>query len=203
MAIYTRSGDDGSTCGPGRRRIRVRKSDPAMRTLGGLDELAAHIGLCLAACDDPAEEHAWPALAGALDDLMALGAVLGGRAELPAGSVARLEQVIDSAEAELGELKSFILPGGCELACRLHVARTVCRRAEREAVAWADAGGMVLPTVLAYLNRLGDALFVLARAANHHAGMGDIVWPPAAAPTETPPRAEPNPKPKDTESADD
>jgi len=176
MAVYTRSGDDGSACGPGGRP--VRKSDPAMRTLGELDELAAHIGLCIAACDDPADEHVWPALAGALDDLMALGAVLAGHAQLPAGSVQRLEQIIDSAEAGLDELKSFILPGGCELACRLHVARTVCRRAEREAVAWADQGGTVLPTVLAYLNRLSDALFVLARVANRDAGMGDIAWPP-------------------------
>ena len=155
----------------------MRKDNPAMRTLGDLDELTAHIGLCIAACDDPDDEHVWPALAGALDDLMALGAVLAGNAQLPAGSVGRLEQVIDSAEAKVGELKSFILPGGCELACRLHVARTVCRRAEREAVAWADAGGMVLPTVLAYLNRLSDALFVLARVANRLAGMGDIAWP--------------------------
>jgi len=175
MAIYTRSGDDGSACGPGGRR--VRKCDAAMRTLGDLDELTANLGVCIAACDDPNDKQIWPALAQAMDDLMALGAVLAGNAILPPGSVQRLESVIDAAEAELGPLTTFILPGGCELACRLHVARTVCRRVERQAVAWADEGGTVLPTVLAYLNRLSDALFVLARVANRHAGLTDIAWP--------------------------
>ena len=81
----------------------------------------------------------------------------------------------------MGPLRTFILPGGCELACRLHVARTVFRRAERSVAGWADAGAAVPREVLAYLNRLGDALFMLARLANRDAGTPETLWPDAGA----------------------
>ncbi len=89
-----------------------------------------------------------------------------------------MERQIDAAWAKLPELEHFILPEGCELACRLHVARTVCHRAERAVVAWADsgAGREVPPEILRYLNRLSDLLFALARLANRKAGMGEETW---------------------------
>lgn len=183
MAIYSRRGDDGSTARPGGRR--VRKSDPAVRAIGELDELTSQIGLCLAACDAAGRERVKDELTRIQGELMAIAAMSPGaeRAEAagtqPNGpGTDRLEQFIDSAEGELGQLKTFILPGGYELACRLHVARAVCRRAEREVVAWADAGAAVPPAVPAYLNRLSDALFVLARLANREAGVEEVPWPP-------------------------
>ena len=93
-------------------------------------------------------------------------------------AVDRMAGQIDAATAKLGELEHFILPAGCELTCRLHVARTVCRRAERAVVAFAAAGGPVSAVVLRYLNRLGDLLFTLARLANHNAGVAEAPWPP-------------------------
>ena len=89
--------------------------------------------------------------------------------------VRRLEREIDQAEGELPPLKEFILPGGWESAARLHVARGVCRRAERLLVAFASAG-QVAPLLLAYVNRLSDWLFVMARLSNHRAGIADVPW---------------------------
>ena len=180
MAIYTRSGDDGSTAGADGRA--VRKSDPGMCAMGALDELAAVIGLCHIACAPGTAEHIVGELARIQGEAMTVCGILAGSTagiEFCRSGTERLEGLIDAGEEELRKLSTFILPGGCELACRLNVARTVCRRAERETVAWADAGGTVPPQVGAYLNRLGDALFVLARLANHHAGVDDIAWPAA------------------------
>ena len=183
MAIYTRSGDDGTTgMGDGRA---VRKSDPSMRAMGAVDELAAMIGLSRAACANRTTKHIAGELARIQGDAMTVCGILAGAAsglDSCRSGTERLEGLIDAGEAELARLGTFILPGGCELACRLNVARTVCRRAEREAIAWADAGGTVPPQVRAYLNRLGDAMFVLARLANSYAGVDDVAWPEAGAP---------------------
>jgi len=183
MTVYTRGGDDGSTSGPGGRR--VAKSDPGVRVTGDLDELTSHVGLCLAACNDPSHGRIRSDLARIQGQGMAIVGVLSAaegdeaaRSAFVGPATERLERLIDSAEGELGRLNTFILPGGCELACRLHVARTVCRRAERAVAAWATEGRAVPPTVRAYLNRLGDALFVLARLANHAAGVEEVVWSP-------------------------
>ena len=97
--------------------------------------------------------------------------------QLGASAVERMEKQIDEATASLPALEHFILPGGCELACLLHVARTVCRRAERCVVAASDAGLAVPAEALRYLNRLSDLLFVLARLANHLAGLDETIWP--------------------------
>jgi len=179
MKIYTGSGDDGDTTRADGRR--VRKSDSQIEAVGAIDELNAHIGLCVRAAGDDA------AVRGAIErvqaELFVAGATLarveaGQGATLDDSHVARIEQRIDAATQSLDELTHFILPGGCELACRLHVARTVCRRAERTVVAVTDAGAGTPPIVLRYLNRLSDLLCTLARLANHNAGSGDVAWTP-------------------------
>jgi cob(I)alamin adenosyltransferase len=196
MKIYTKRGDRGDT-DPGlpRRRPgkpgdgrRVRKSDVRVAALGEVDELNAHIGLCLAACSAAGNGEVAEALRPVQGELCAIAAKLGAS---PAGgdlkpdeaAPARMERQIDAAWAELPNLAHFILPEGCELACRLHVARTVCRRAERAIVALADSGASdndtrkVPPEVFRYVNRLSDLLFALARLANRHAGVGEQTWP--------------------------
>jgi cob(I)alamin adenosyltransferase len=179
VKIYTRTGDAGETAlfdG-----TRVRKSDPRVEAYGHVDELNAMLGLALAA-------GAEPALAAQLvqlqHDLFALGARLADpnariagrvrKAALGADDVRRLEGWIDEAESELEPLRRFILPGGAPAGAALHVARTICRRAERYIVSLGD--GAVDPDLLAYVNRLSDLLFVLARLANARAGVSDVEW---------------------------
>ncbi len=179
MKIYTRNGDAGDTI-----RLdgqRVRKCHPLVIAGGAVDELGAHVGLCLAAGRETGS------FADVLElvqrDLFAVGAALaaaGTALTVPAAvddaTVERLEADIDAASAELPPLNAFILPGGSELAARLHVARCVCRRAEREVVAAVEAGCGIPEIVLQYLNRLGDLLFALARRANLAAGAEDRTW---------------------------
>ena len=178
MKIYTRTGDDGSTglIGGG----RVRKSEPRLECYGTIDELNASLGL--AAMATPAEIRKM--LEEQQNDLFVIGSHLATpdasphRAGLPAldeSMVTRLEMQIDSAEACLEPLRNFILPGGTEAAARLHVARTICRRAERLLAAFA-LDRPVPATILTYLNRLSDWLFVHARLVNQIAGVPDIIW---------------------------
>ncbi len=177
MKIYTRTGDDGTTglFGGG----RVGKSDPRLECYGTVDELNAMLGM--AAVATPEE------LAGKLrqvqNELFVIGAHLAtpeaGRAQsLPAleeSAIGRMEMEIDDAEAELPPLKEFILPGGSEAAARLHVARTICRRAERLVVEF-SLDRPVPGVLITYLNRLSDWLFVQARWVNRNAGVADIPW---------------------------
>jgi len=177
--IYTQAGDDGTTglLGSG----RVAKDALRIEAYGGVDELNAAIGLARAAGLDPAADL----LAAAVqDDLFAVGSALAdpdpvGRfhnAVEPARAD-RLERDIDALEAELAPLTRFILPGGSLPAAHLHLARTVCRRAERQVVHLSRQPGEKVPApLLAYLNRLSDFLFVLARAVNRRAGVDDIPW---------------------------
>jgi len=181
MKIYTRTGDDGSTQGP--RDKRIRKSDVRATAFGDIDELNCQLGLCLHAC--PASGATAECLKEIQRELFSIGALLAWPMGKPPpealaddGSVARMEQQIDRIMRGLGELENFIIPGGCELACRLHVARALCRRAERAVVAVVDAGAHAPPVVLRYLNRLSDLLFVLARAANAAAGAAEQTWQP-------------------------
>lgn len=181
MRVYTRTGDAGETglLGP----TRVRKNDLRIEVVGSLDELNACLGLAAAAVSD---EWVRERLAGLQRELFAIGAELadvrpaGDRATARTGSlsgeaVAGLEATIDRAESELPPLGRFILPGGTEAGTRLHLARSVCRRAERRVVALAGQES-VPPAVLAYLNRLSDLLFVLARLVNHRAGVAEQQW---------------------------
>ena len=178
MKIYTRTGDTGETSlfdG-----TRVQKSDARVDAYGDVDELNACLGLARASGADPEIEVE---LVRLQRDLFALGAQLADpreklaarvtKAVLGDNDVARLEQVIDRFEAELPPLRRFILAGGSPAGAALHVARAVCRRAERRMVALQPAVEAVL---LRYVNRLSDLLFVLARAVNHRAGATETEW---------------------------
>jgi cob(I)alamin adenosyltransferase len=176
--IYTRAGDAGETSlGDG---ARVPKTDLRIEAYGTVDELNSLVGLALAG-DLPDEFRPW--LEGVQNDLFDLGADLSvpleddrrERLRVTARQVEQLEGLCDLVNERLEPLKSFVLPGGTEAAARLHVARAVCRRAERLAVAVA-AEHDVNPAALAYLNRLSDLLFILARAAN--AGSPEPLWRP-------------------------
>lgn len=182
MKIYTKTGDRGETGlfgGP-----RVRKSDPRVEAYGDVDELNAAIGLVRAGVEDPELDAE---LGRIQAELFCVGAELatphGARARSAIPPVdpawtARLERAIDAWEAELPALTRFVLPGGTRTAAALHVARTVCRRAERRAVTLA-AEAEVEDEVLAYLNRLSDLLFVAARVANHRARRDEPTWDPS------------------------
>lgn len=181
MTLYTKSGDGGYTLRPGGQRLR--KNDLRVEMVGTIDELNSHIGLCQAL----ALREKQPAVAAALEsvqgELLCLGAMVAAagtsaRPELVLceTSIARMEKLIDEICAPLPELTHFILPAGCELACRLHIARTVCRRAERDTVGAADREPRIPAMVFTYLNRLSDLLFALARQANAAAGVADVVW---------------------------
>ncbi len=177
--IYTRGGDAGETSlGSGER---VAKDDARIEACGDVDELNAVLGLALAR-GVPGE---W--LTRVQNDLFDLGADLSvpfadakrGRLRVTAEQVERLEGWCDEANEALPPLRSFVLPGGSEAAALLHLARTVCRRAERRAVTLA-AREPVNPEALAYLNRLSDLLFILARAANAAAGRDEPLWKPGS-----------------------
>ncbi len=179
--IYTRGGDAGETSlGDG---SRVSKLDARIAAYGAVDELNALVGVVLAG-DCP--EGLRGVLARVQNELFDLGADLSvpleheGRLRITQEQVDRLEDDCDRFNAELPELKSFVLPGGGKAAARLHVARTVCRRAEREALAAAGAADAVSPRVLVYLNRLSDLLFILARAANAADGHEEPLWRPGS-----------------------
>ena len=180
MTIYTKTGDSGETglCGG----QRVWKNSPRLQVCGAYDELNALLGLVRT-------EPALPAPVNDLldqfqNDLFAAGSEMAtappAAPECPTvgpDHIRRIEAAIDHFEAALPPLSNFILPGGCRAAALLHVARTVCRRAERKLVAFAQLEPDLLNKhQLVYLNRLGDLLFVLARAMNHQAGIPDVPW---------------------------
>ncbi len=178
MKIYTRTGDDGTTGLFGGSRIR--KSDARIDCYGTLDELNAAIGL--AAVVAPAGMI--DLLRSVQDDLFVLGSHMATPQEVPQAAslppldetlISRLEMQIDSAEQQMPELRQFILPGGSETAARLHLARTICRRAERLVVTYAE-DRPVAALILTYLNRLSDWLFVHARYANFLGHVSDIPW---------------------------
>ncbi len=179
MRIYTRTGDDGTTGLLG--AARVPKHDARVESYGTVDELNAALGV--AAALDPRHELA-AVLAGIQSALFRVGAelatvderALAALARVGDDDVAALEREIDRLDADLPALKRFVLPGGSPLAAQLHLARTVCRRAERRVTALAPPAG---PSshVVQYLNRLADLLFVMARHANHRAGVAETTWP--------------------------
>ncbi|MGH7359922.1 MAG: cob(I)yrinic acid a,c-diamide adenosyltransferase [Candidatus Rokuibacteriota bacterium] len=177
MKIYTKTGDAGGTAlfGSG----RVSKASPRVAAYGDVDELNASIGVAAAHVDDLAVRDA---LERVQRDLFALGALLATpdpkrrkeKWDLPPARISALEEEIDGWEEELPALTAFILPGGSQAGASLHAARTVCRRAERAIVALAADD---LPdTVIPYVNRLSDWLFVCARLVNRRAGMEERIW---------------------------
>ena len=181
MKLYTKTGDLGETGLFG--GARVSKASDRVGAYGTVDELNATLGVVRT---HPISAATSALLARIQSDLFTLGAELAtvpgkeqniGIALLDEGDVARLEAAIDESEAAIEPLKNFVLPGGTAGAAALHVARTVCRRAEREVVAL-GAHDPVRNLVVVYLNRLSDLLFSLARWDNRAAGVADVPWTP-------------------------
>jgi len=176
--IYTRTGDDGTTgLGDG---SRVEKDHPRVEALGANDELNSHLGLMLAHELPPALRAEITTIQHELFDL---GGELSvpDRAVIQDDQVERLEKFLDGLNETLAPLKEFILPGGCHVAATAHVARAVCRRAERRLATLARQAN-VNPASLRYLNRLSDLLFVMARALNAANGQPDVLWRPRQKP---------------------
>lgn len=179
--IYTKTGDRGTTglFGGG----RVSKDDPRVDAYGDVDELNAAVGFARAVESMPRVDEV---LVAVQRDLFAIGALLAtpdparmheqlAKARIDDVRITGLEHAIDACDDELEPLTAFIIPGGTPKAAALHVARTVCRRAERRVVHLAAT--VALPAlVVVYLNRLSDLLFSLARVANRRAGAGEVTW---------------------------
>jgi len=184
LKIYTRKGDSGDTSLFGGQR--VPKDDLRVQAYGSVDELNSALGVVIASLPQPLGDWRVP-LFEIQSDLFTVGANLAtpetGAArpkhipDLSDERVTVLEGWIDKLDEELTPLKAFILPGGSESAAALHLARNVCRRAERCVVALARSAE-VEPVILKYLNRLSDFLFTLARAANARQGSSDVEWHP-------------------------
>jgi cob(I)alamin adenosyltransferase len=178
MRLYTKTGDDGQTGLIG--GTRVSKAHPRVAAYGQVDELNAAVGWSCVVCDDAS----WRGRLQRIQDrLFVVGARLADPRDCDAtlavsdDDVSELERWIDEACEETDALTCFVLPGGCELACRFHFVRAICRRAEREVVLMetgseAVAGG----NVVRYVNRLADLFFAWARLANRRAGVSDIEW---------------------------
>ncbi len=179
MKIYTRTGDSGETALFG--GTRVPKSDRRVAAYGEVDELNAWLGVVISGATDPDVKET---LVQIQRDLFALGARLADPSRRIAGRVTkaavstdditRLERWIDGFDAELSPLRRFILAGGTGTGAALHVARTVCRRAERAMVALGDDA--FEQELLHYVNRLSDLLFTMARAVNRRAGVPEVEW---------------------------
>ena len=180
MKIYTRTGDSGETglFGGG----RVSKTHPRVEAYGDVDELNAAIGMARAIEMMPRIDEV---IVPVQRDLFAIGALLATpdrdkmkrqleKASIDERRIRELERAIDEGDAELEPLRSFIVPGGTPKAAALHVARTVCRRAERRVIALDQEE--IPAIVVVYLNRLSDLLFTLARVANRRAGAGEVTW---------------------------
>ena len=167
MPLYTRTGDDGTTglSGGG----RTEKDSVRIHAVGDVDELNAVLGMV-------GDENLQP-LQSLLFELGAELASPNSDIRITQSDISSIEKWIDEVDADNDPIASFILPGGCELASRLHLARTVCRRAERNTLALHRSGGCSKETII-LLNRTGDLLFALARSINKMAGLGDVPWQP-------------------------
>ena len=179
MKIYTSTGDDGTTGLLG--AARVPKHDARVEAYGTVDELNATLGVAATLDTQRCQADVLGVLQSALfrvgAELATVDpAMLAKLDRIGDDDVATLERVIDAQDAALSPLRNFVLPGGCPLAAQLHFARTVCRRAERRVTALAEHAD-VSSRIVVYLNRLADLLFVMARFANHRAGVAETTWP--------------------------
>jgi cob(I)alamin adenosyltransferase len=186
--VYTRQGDEGETSLAGGQR--VPKDGPRIEAYGTVDELNAFLGIARATATELAASESRLTILIAIllrvqHELFNLGSILATlpqdvhprQARVTGAEIAQLEREIDRMNEELSPLRSFVLPGGCRLNAELHVCRTVCRRAERAAVALSRAES-IPGEVVPYLNRLGDALFVWSRWASHVTGAPETLWEP-------------------------
>jgi len=179
VKIYTKTGDDGLTGILGNKRLR--KDDARIEAYGTIDELNASLGVARAHSLGPSEDELTARLQ---EELFNLGAALADpnpegpfHNQITDAHVESLERAIDERMAELAPMRNFILPGGSAAASQLHLARTICRRAERLVVHLAGLPDEHVPQpLLIYLNRLSDLLFVMARTVNHLAGVPDVPW---------------------------
>lgn len=173
-AIYTRTGDSGETSLFGGKR--VKKNSPRIKTIGAVDELNACLGVCVNSASDTTKKI----LLEVQSDLFMIGASLANPSfqsnKTLAAKVIGFESLIDQLDSKLPELHNFILPSGTPPAAQLHLARSICRRAEREIVELLE-GEELEPQIRIYLNRLSDLLFVLARLEND-LGKKDVIWKP-------------------------
>ena len=175
VKIYTKNGDKGLTSLYGGKR--VSKSSPQVDAYGTIDELNSVLGLLLSVLTKKAEISSFLKVVQA--DLFSIGAHLAGdKIDLSfiAGSVTQMENLIDKLDSSLSELRNFILPGGSIEASYAHFVRTVCRRAERKVVGFADFKSYPDPQIIIYLNRLSDLMFVAARFLNLKSGNKDSIW---------------------------
>jgi cob(I)alamin adenosyltransferase len=181
--IYTRTGDDGTTGLVGGER--VKKTSLRVCAYGDIDELNCHIGVCVTILADGSIQALHEKLITIQNELFDIGSELAtppgeawpGLPQTTSLHVERLEKWIDELNSGLPELKSFVLPGGSPLNAHLHLARAVCRRAERAVLVLADTDP-VSADILHYLNRLSDLLFVMSRSAAHAAGAQEYLWVP-------------------------
>lgn len=179
MKIYTKTGDLGETGLNG--GTRVQKNDARVDAYGTIDELNAHLGFCASLLDSTVDETLIEWLHSIQNDLFMIGShaatphdspALAALPPLAETMTERLEEQIDVLEEELPQLTNFILPGGISAAASIHIARTVCRRAERATIGIHDGN----PIVHQYLNRLSDWLFVVARVVNHRNDAEETLW---------------------------
>lgn len=183
MSIYTKNGDEGFT-----ERIDgepLRKCDPRIEAIGAVDELNSVLGLCLCKAAQASLPDQAKLLGKLQNELFLIGTHIttagtqyaaGRTDQISENNIAYMEDMIDKIWDELGPLESFILPGGSELACHLHVGRTLCRRAERAVVAMQQEVSEIPPIILCYLNRQSDLLFALARQVNKITGLDETKW---------------------------
>ena len=187
MKIYTRGGDKGETTLLG--GVRVAKNDPRVTAYGTVDELNAALGVAIALENGNALNLLSDELRSLQEDLFTMGARLAAadperalrKGTIPAldeGRIEELEAWIDRLDADLPSLDAFVLPGGSIVAAQLHVARTICRRAERNVMELLTEQPDLAEVVIPYLNRLSDLLFMLARYANHQKDHKDTLWLP-------------------------
>lgn len=173
MAVYTRKGDTGTTGIITSSDKRVDKDDVLVEVLGTVDELNSVVGMAAASINS---EQTKKELAAIQNDLLRLGSILAGsKLDFPVSKTKKIEKLIDELESTLPVLSSFVLPGGTGGAAALHVARSVCRRAERCLVRLSKASNINLH-ILSYINRLSDYFFMVSRLENKIAGVGDVKW---------------------------
>jgi cob(I)alamin adenosyltransferase len=183
--IYTRTGDDGSTALVGGRR--TKKTSRRVCAYGDIDELNAYLGACRTVAERSNHANVTDRLKTVQNELFDLGSELAtatgdewhGMVRTQEGHVTRLEEWIDEYTDQIPELRSFVLPGGTELNALLHIARTVCRRAERSILILKEEDD-VSETIVRYINRLSDLLFALARWESHQSGTPEYLWQPGA-----------------------